>query len=89
MRTYKAWLFKAYFDEGWNIINYAKYFILVLGLKLSPFWMTILWFDYACFSFILGYFIYETKIIEEKNEVNNNYNPFQKEVRKHIRKGKI
>lgn len=89
MKTYKFWLLKAYFDEGWNVLNYAKYAILALGMRLDLQNMFILWGTYAVFAFIVGIVIYEKGYIEEKNEVSNNYNPFQKEVRRAIRKRNI
>jgi len=82
VKLFKILLWKAYFDKGFGITSYAKYFIAFFGLASQDI-MTTLWigFFYGIFCFFLGWGWYRFKIIETENEVSNVFNPFCRDVR--------
>jgi len=86
MRFYKALLWKAYFDKGYGLTNYFKYLLLAFGWATDDVKTTIavgtLW-AFSCL--IIGRVWFHYKLIETENEVNNNFNPFQVEVRQAIK----
>lgn len=88
MKAFKILLWKAYFDKGWSITNYFKYIIFFVGLfdlvtAIQAFWSIV---AYVIGCFIIGWAWYNTGLIETENEVNNVYNPFQREVREKLGK---
>ena len=80
---------KFYFDRGYGILGYLKYLIALFGfdrvlagqLKTSLFIIL----GYGIFCFIFGYFWCKWGFIDEENEVNNRFNPFQRQVRKKLK----
>lgn len=87
MKAFKILLWKAYFDKGWSLTNYFKYLLLFFGLFDLITATVATWFavGYCVSCFIIGWFWYNYGLIETENEVNNLYNPFQKEVRKKLK----
>ena len=85
MRLYKPLLYKAYFDRGLGLTHYVKYLIAFFGLASSDV-ETTLWIAviYAVICFFLGWAWYRYKLIETEYEVQNNVNPFCREVRSKI-----
>jgi len=87
MKFYKILLAKAYFDKGLGLTNYIKYILAFAGIFDFIDGKTALIFAvvYIFFCYILGRYWYSMGIIETENEINNLFNPFQKEVRKKLR----
>lgn len=83
-------LWKAYFDKGWAITNYFKYVFAFAGIfdVISLNIALIIGFFYIIFCFLLGFIIYNFGIIDIENEIQNIFNPFQREVRDKLN-GKI
>jgi len=88
---YRIMLHKSYFDTGLGITNYFKYFIVLVGLAsielewLKPgiaFLLAFLW-GIACY--LIGRWWYKYGWIYAQAEVGNQFNLFQKEVRKKLR----
>ena len=89
MRWYKLMLWKAYFDEGYGFTSYIKYLIAVIGgvnsiitSDLTVIIIAGLAYGVACV--FLGRFIFRSKMKDAMLEVQNNVNPFQKEVRQSL-----
>ncbi len=83
---YQLYLYKAYFDEGWNICNYAKYPLFIFGWATKDVKTTIIiGIALALFCFFFGRYLYINGYMDAKNEVMNNYNPFQREVREKLK----
>ena len=81
-KTYKAILWKAYFDKGFGLTNQFKYLIVLFGWATADVGMTlligILWFI-ACL--IIGRLWFKFKLIDAEHEVQNVVNPFVNEMR--------
>jgi len=90
MRFYKVLLWKAYFDKGFSLTNYFKYVLLVFGWATNDVKNTIIvgvvWF-FCCL--IIGRLWFHFNLIDTENEINNIFNPFQREVRHYIKKRKV
>jgi len=90
---YEICLIKAYFERGYGVTGYLKYVIVLLGfdrvlkgdLKTSMFIIL----GWGLFCLLFGYLWYKLGFIEEENEVNNRFNPFQREVREAIKNKNI
>lgn len=81
-RFYKPLLYKAYFDRGLGLTNYVKYLIAFFGIASSDVRTTMyIAVAYAMICFILGKLWYKYKLIETEYEVQNNVNPFVREMR--------
>lgn len=83
---YKILLWKAYFDKGWSLTNYFKYVIFMAGIFDvveidQAMWMIAI---YIVCCFVIGWVWYNYGFIDTENEVNNDYNPFQRQVRKSL-----
>ena len=88
MRLFKLLLWKAYFDKGFSLTNYFKYVLLLFGWGTGDVRATIVvGVVWALVCLILGRVWFHYKIIETEHEIDNIFNPFAQEVRKHI-KGK-
>lgn len=87
-------LWKKYFDTGYGLTGYFKVFIALFGADLifnKNNINFVLWlgFAYGIFCFILGWAWLRFGFIEAETEIGNRFNPFVKQIRKHIRKRKI
>lgn len=94
MRFFKFLLWKAYFDRGWGLLNQVKYGIVLLGLYESVTAQSIkitivIGFIYCFACLIAGRLWFKYKLIETENEIDNIFNPFQKEVRNYMENGKV
>lgn len=90
MRWYRILLLKAWFDKGLNLTNYMKYVVLLFGITANNAKATVIFaLIYALSCPIIGFFWYKFKLVETENEINNQYNPFQREVRARLRRRKI
>lgn len=91
MRGYKFCLLKAYFEKGYGLTSYIKYMIAFFGLASSDVNKTlIIAVIYGLSCFVVGWIWYKSKYVFAEAEVANQFNLFQREMRKSIsyQKGK-
>lgn len=84
---YQFLLHKAFFDKGWALTNYFKYVIAFFGLASTnlkaTMWIAV-FYAIACYFIGIAWFKYG--FVDLENEVQNNFNPFVKDVRKELKK---
>lgn len=80
------WLwYKRYFDTGYGLTSYMKIIIAGSGLVLREVKsVIILGILYGIFCYIVGYIWIKYKLSEADNEISNELNPFQREVREKL-----
>jgi len=87
---FRLLLQKAYFDKGFGLTNYFKYVLILFGWATDDVKNTIivgiLWIV-SCW--IIGRLWFRFKLVDIENEINNIFNPFQREVRQHLKRRKI
>ena len=93
-KAYKYLLWKSYFDTGLGLTSYAKYIIALLGIysikeNISFYYLLLISIMYIIICFILGYLWYKYKLIHIQNEISNDFNPFQIEVREKLKEKKF
>lgn len=93
-RAYKILLWKAYFDKGFSLLNYVKYIIAIAGVGavfqgMSFWWVFVAGVVYGLICLILGRLWFKFKLIDTENEIQNIFNPFQREMREHISNRKL
>ena len=78
-------IWKAYFDKGFALTGYIKYALAFFGIfqLITAKTAIIFGFLYAVFCFFLGK-IWFTYFINDENEIQNIFNPFQREVREKL-----
>lgn len=86
----KALLQKFYFDKGWSILTYVKYFVVAFGAisffeKQDKNLLLMLGLGYGIVCYFVG-FVWAKYLIMAENEIQNQFNLFQKEVRKKLKK---
>jgi len=85
MKFYKVALHKSYFDTGFNVLNYLKYPLVLLGFAIpNAKNILIIAFIYAVCCYFLGWWWLNFGMKDAENEVNNNFNPFMREIRKKV-----
>lgn len=91
MRAYKLLLWKAYFDKGWSLTNYFKYLLAFGGIfqLIDAKQGIIIAVVYVLLCFIVGWIWFNAGLIDTENEVQNVFNPFQREVREALKKRNI
>ena len=92
MARYLLW--KAYFDKGLGVTSYAKYIIALFGFysyanKIDLNWTILIGFLYATSCVFIGKLWYKFKLIDIENEIQNLFNPFQREMRKRLGRDKL
>lgn len=85
MKGYKFLLAKAYFDKGFSLMNYLKYALALILVKVDLKTGFILGACYAILCYVIGRIWYKTNLIDTENEIGNIFNPFQREVRKKLK----
>ena len=88
---YKINLHKTYFDIGWGLTAYAKYFIVIFGaysfVEQIPMAFTLyLMVGYMITCYFLGWAWVRFGWYLAQIEVSNQFNLFVKETRKFINK---
>ena len=91
---YKLCLWKGYFEKGYSITNYMKYFILLFGMysffeKIDLRLTLFLLIFYAILCFFIGWAWFHYGFMNAEIEVSNNFNKFVREMRTHYKKRKI
>ena len=82
LKFYRLFLMKAYFDAGYGFTGYLKYMVALFGISsLNVKNTIILGSIYGVLCFIIGFVLYNYGLIDTINEINNQYNPFAKQVR--------
>ena len=89
LKGYKLLLAKAYFDKGWGLTSYMKYVIALFGLysigeNISMTIMMEIAVVYSIGCYFLGRMWYNYRLIDTENEINNMFNPFQREMREKL-----
>lgn len=78
-------LWKAYFDRGYAVTNYFRALLFFYGAASLDVMRTMLFaaaWGISCF--VLGKLWYDYGLAETENEIQNRFNPFQKEVREKL-----
>lgn len=87
---FKFLILKRYFDTGFGLSSYAKYFIGFYGIASLDVKQTmaiaIIW-GLLCFP--MGWAWIRYKMAHRENEISNTLNPFMGEVRRAIKSGKF
>lgn len=87
---YKLMLLKAYFDTGYGVTSYLKWFIAFYGISsLNVKFTMALAVSYVFFCLIVGYYFYKWGFALAAAEVGNQFNLFQKEVREALESKKF
>jgi len=82
-KLYKLLLWKAYFDKGFGLTNYFKYALLLFGWATDDVGSTLkIGITWAIACLILGKIWFHYELIDTENEIQNNVNPFMREMRK-------
>jgi hypothetical protein len=87
MKYYRLMLWKAYFDEGYGFTSYLKYLIAIIGIgdaiiNKNLLLILLLGLGYGISCFFIGAFIFKSGMKNAMHEVQNNVNPFVREMRK-------
>ena len=89
-KIFKLLLAKAYLDKGWGLTSYFKYAVALFAIRIPRVeWGILVGIIYVIICYLIGRLWYKHKFIEIENEIGNIFNPFQREVRKHIKKRNI
>lgn len=91
---YKLVLLKKYFDTGYGMTNYLKYFILAFGLyeiSIMQAWKSalIVGVIYGVCCFIFGWLWFKYGWVTAEIEVNNQFDLFVREMRNFAKNGKV
>jgi len=94
MSAFRILLWKAFFDKGFGLLNYLKYILAIAGIGavfqgISFIWIIVIGLIYAVICLILGRWWFKNHLIDVENEINNQFNPFQREVREHIKRKSV
>lgn len=90
MKYEKIALHKRYFDYGFGILNYVKYFVAFFALASRDTFSTLivgLLYGVACY--LTGWYLINKGFWEAENEISNRFNPFQVEIRKKLKHRKL
>ena len=86
MRFYRFVLYKKYFETGYSNSHFLFKMLALFGIASQEVGITLsLGFLYAIFCMITGWLWYKFHFMEAENEVNNQFNPFVKEMRSDLR----
>ena len=91
MKAYKFLLWKAYFDKGWGLTNYFKYVIAFFGIYELVDVERALWIIsfYLLSCLFIGWAWFRYGFVDTENEIQNVFNPFQKEMRAKLKRRNI
>ena len=90
MKFLKFALHKRYFDTGFNVLNYLKYPLVLLGFAIPNAKLIILIsFFYALGCYFIGWWWLNFGMLDAETEVSNKFNPFIREMRTKVLSAKI
>lgn len=94
VKFFKILVAKAYFDKGWSLMNYPKNLLGIIGIgaafqQFSLMAIAIIGILFGVFCYFLGRYWYNYGLIETENEIQNIFNPFQKQVREKLKIRKV
>lgn len=77
---------KKYFDIGYGLTSYIKYALVASGLVIKEL-NTIFYFavGYLLMCIVVGWLWIRYNLFEMETEINNQLNPFVKEVREKLK----
>lgn len=82
-KKYKFVLLKRYFDTGYAITTYVKWFIAFFGLASQELIITlVIGLIYGLSCFVIGWLWFKYRYFLVEQEVSNQHNLFVKEMRK-------
>jgi len=89
VKGYNLCLIKAYFDKGLSLMNYPTKALMVIGIGIAikefpTKYLILASILYGFLCFMIGFVWYKSGLIMAEAEVGNQYNLFQKEMRKKI-----
>lgn len=90
LRFYKILKIKAYFDRGMSILNYLTKALIVLGIgaAVQNYSITIIFYLSVLYGFLalfVGWAWFKFNLVDTENEIQNQFNPFCKDMRKKIK----
>jgi hypothetical protein len=86
----KLALHKRYFDQGFGVLNYIKYPLMLLGFAIpNTKYIIIVAILYAMICYFLGWWWLNKGMQTAETEISNKFNPFVAEMREIIDKRKI
>jgi len=91
MNLEKLFLLKAYFDKGFSLSGYVKYLLAFGGIFdfIGKTMIIYLGVAYVIMCFLVGWIWFKFGFTDIENDIQNKYNPFQKEVRTALKKKKF
>ena len=96
MKWYKLALHKAYFDQGYALLSYPKYILILSGIGSllltegeSTFTVAMIGIIIGIGCYLIGMWCFKSGFVKATVEVQNQYNAFVQEIRRHVKKRKI
>lgn len=90
MNWFRILLVKYYFEVGYNKTNYAFKLLALFGLTSQMLKATfVAAFIYSIFCYVFGRWWCAKKLQDIENDIANDFNPFQKEVRHYMKNKKF
>ena len=90
---YKFNVYKVWFDKGYSILSYPKWVIAIYGVGevVSGSYLLVASgaLLFALFCAVVGYLWLKYDLFIAEQEVSNQYNLFQKEMRQKLDKRKV
>lgn len=85
MRFYRIAFLYACFNQGYAVTSPIKWGIGMFGISSLNVVSTMIFYSlYLLSCFFFGWLCFKIGYVDAQNEVNNQYNPFAKEVRKKL-----
>ena len=90
IKYYKFMLLKAYFEKGYSLTSYIKWVIAIFGITTQAVITTLIgMFLYGVSCFFIGWVWYKYDFVVAEHEVSNQFNLFQREMRKKLKNRNI
>ena len=90
MKFYKFCKLKAYFEKGYSLTSYIKWVIAIFGITTQAIVTTLIgMLVYGVSCFFIGWAWYKYDFVLAEAEVSNQFNLFQREMRKKLKTQKF